>query len=80
MMLSCKQVSELMRLASVRKLTLTEKLSLKVHLLMCAVCRKIDSQMKFLKMVFKQLPEKIEEEDSMSDEAKEKIKQSLQIK
>lgn len=48
-MLSCKQATELMSQAQDRKLGLPEKLSLRLHLMMCIGCRNFDQQMAFLR-------------------------------
>lgn len=48
-MLSCRQATELMSQAQDRKLGLTERMNLGVHLLMCIGCRNFDRQMAFLR-------------------------------
>ena len=47
-MLSCKEASELMSQAQERKLSWTEKLGLKLHLVMCAACSRFARQLEFL--------------------------------
>ncbi len=47
-MLSCKEASELMSQAQERKLTWTEKLSLKLHVAMCDACTRFARQLQFL--------------------------------
>jgi hypothetical protein len=76
-MLSCKQVTELLSKAEVSSLSFFEKISLKMHLMMCKVCKQFSLQMIFLKKVFKLLPGKIQTVEELSPEVKSKIKQEL---
>lgn len=48
-MLNCKQVSHLLSEAQDRKLTLGERLPLRVHLAMCEGCRNYGKQLDFLR-------------------------------
>lgn len=47
-MLSCKEVSKLVSQAQDRSLTLGERLSVRMHLLMCRMCRRYQKQLAFL--------------------------------
>lgn len=49
-MLSCKQVTHLLSEAQDRQLSMTERLPLKMHLLMCQGCRNFNRQMDFLRV------------------------------
>lgn len=48
-MLNCKEVTHLLSEAQDRKLGLSEKLQLEMHLAMCHGCRNFRSQMDFLR-------------------------------
>jgi hypothetical protein len=48
-MLSCKQVTRLLSEGQDRKLTLIERLSLRLHLAMCKGCANFGRQMDFLR-------------------------------
>jgi hypothetical protein len=49
-MLKCKEVTHLLSEAQDRELSVTEKLPLKMHLLMCQGCRNFKQQMSFLRL------------------------------
>ena len=49
-MLKCKEVSHLLSESQDRKLDLSERLQLKVHLAMCRGCRNYKGQMDFLRL------------------------------
>jgi hypothetical protein len=48
-MLSCKEVTHLLSEAQDRKLKLTEKMQLEMHLAMCTGCQNFRQQMNFLR-------------------------------
>jgi hypothetical protein len=48
-MLSCKEASALMSQALDRRLSLRERLSLRLHLAICEGCRRFERQMAFLR-------------------------------
>lgn len=48
-MLKCKEVTHLLSEAQDRELSVSEKLPLKMHLLMCQGCRNFKQQMSFLR-------------------------------
>lgn len=47
-MLSCKEVTHLLSDGQDRKLTMTERINLKIHLTMCKGCSNYRKQMEFL--------------------------------
>ena len=49
-MLSCKEVTHLLSEAQDRKLKLSEKMQLEMHLAMCAGCQNFRQQMNFLRL------------------------------
>ncbi len=48
-MLKCKEVTQLLSEAQDRKLTLSERLQLEMHLAMCGGCKNFKEQMAFLR-------------------------------
>lgn len=50
-MLTCKQTSQLISEGQERKLSLWEKLGLKIHLWMCTNCRRFEQQIHFIRQV-----------------------------
>ncbi len=48
-MLSCKEVTHLLSEAQDRKLSMSEKVNLEMHLAMCKGCKNFKSQMSFLR-------------------------------
>jgi hypothetical protein len=54
-MLSCKDVSRLLSQREDRKLGFSERVALRLHLLICDVCRNISRQMRFLRPAVQRL-------------------------
>lgn len=48
-MLNCKEVTHLLSEAQDRKLSMSEKVNLEMHLAICRGCRNFKSQMRFLR-------------------------------
>lgn len=70
-MITCRQASQLVSKERDVKLTLRERLSLRLHLLMCAMCRRYQQQLGFLARVaarFEQAMERHGEELAGLDE------------
>ncbi|GGB86093.1 hypothetical protein GCM10011352_09970 [Marinobacterium zhoushanense] len=63
MTMACKRATELMSLRIDRELTLAEKSSLKLHLLICRYCRRCEKQMDILHRITARRREKGEEEE-----------------
>ena len=81
-MFSCEQATEIMSASLDGKLSVFQRLSLKIHLLMCKLCSRCWRQMLFLRNAMRKCSERTEEIDFMSDhllseEACERIKNSL---
>ena len=78
-MLSCKQASFLITQSLMRKLTFTERMSLRVHTLICKLCSRFQQQMIHLHATFKQIRQQYEQDASihLPDEARSRIQQSL---
>jgi hypothetical protein len=81
-MYSCKQASELMSLSLDGKLSLYQRVALKMHLFMCKLCSRCWKQMLFVRDAAHKCSERAEELDfmpdhSLSPEACERIKNAL---
>jgi predicted anti-sigma-YlaC factor YlaD len=59
-MMKCKQASELMSQGLDRPLSAGEKISLRLHLLMCSGCRNTRKQFDFLRQAIRRHPHKPE--------------------
>jgi len=77
---SCKEATRLQSAAMDRKLTLPERLGLRLHLLLCQWCRRYGTQLKFLRSAAHQCEEHAGGElpQRLSPEARERIKEKLQ--
>jgi len=58
----CREVSHLVSDAHERELKFSERIRMRVHLLMCGVCRNYVSDLKLLSKVFDGLRRKIDDE------------------
>jgi predicted anti-sigma-YlaC factor YlaD len=81
-MYSCKQATELMSLSLDGKLSLYQRVALKMHLFMCKLCSRCWKQMLFVRDASHQCSERAGEIDfmvdhSLSPEACERIKNAL---
>ena len=76
----CKTVAPLFSYSYDRKLSLIEKLRVRLHLYSCGACFNYVSNLKFMHEVWSQQEENLEHEKihaSLSPEAKERIKEKL---
>ena len=55
-MKSCREVHRLVIEAQDRKLGFAERLSMRVHLILCATCRRFDAQMELLRQAIRRFP------------------------
>jgi predicted anti-sigma-YlaC factor YlaD len=62
-MMMCKEATRLMSLKQDRPLTLKERVSLRVHLMMCDACRHCNDQFTLLHRVGDKVEKEIEEKD-----------------
>lgn len=81
-MRSCKQVSFLVSESQDRKLSLRERLSVKVHLQMCKACQQMARQIKLLRATSRQCKSAEDgksghRQDHLSKEASERIRERL---
>lgn len=62
-MLSCKDATRLMSEAQDRKVSLSERMQLEIHLAICRGCRNFQGQMDFLRQACKRYARKTRELD-----------------
>jgi hypothetical protein len=81
-MLSCREVTRLVSESLDRELSLRQRVSTKMHLMMCRLCSRYNKQLVGLREAFRL--HAMREEDpgiypaSLSSKARERIKQALQ--
>jgi hypothetical protein len=78
-MLTCKHASYLISQSLDRRLTLSERWSLKLHLLMCRYCKRFANQLLQLKLVVRQQIVAVENDESikLSQSVRKKIAQAV---
>ena len=81
-MLSCKEVSHLVSESLDRKLSLWQRIQVRLHLLMCRFCSRFRKQSLFLRDAARHYLSAVEEAETgpstaLSPEARDRIKQSL---
>lgn len=76
---SCKDISELISQAMDRQLPLRKRLSIRLHVSMCGLCRRYEKQLHLLEHGFACYadPEKNATAKSLSPEAKAKLEKAL---
>lgn len=74
--MSCQKASYIIEKREVSKISLREKISLKFHLMICALCRRYESDSKILGRILKSLHKK-ESSTHLSSEDKEALKRKL---
>jgi putative zinc finger protein len=57
MLLSCKETTRLLSQGADRELGVGERVTLRLHLVICNGCRNVGSQFKFLRLAVKRLAE-----------------------
>jgi hypothetical protein len=80
---NCKTVSPLFSFALDRRLSLIERLRVRLHLYTCGACLNYVSNLKFMHEVFRAQEENLENEKihvSLTPEAKERIKETLRAR
>ena len=73
-MLNCKQVSELVSQSLDRRLSLGERLGIRMHLMVCAMCRRYRRQLLFLSRASRRL---LGRDVRLSPEARRRIREKL---
>src|SRR5436190_22132796 len=77
---SCKEATRLQSEAVDRKLSLFERLGLRIHIFLCKWCRRYGGELKFIRSAAGQCEEHVcpDVPEGLSPEARERIKQKLQ--
>ncbi len=78
MSLSCKEVSELVSQSLDRKLSLRERIALRLHLMMCDMCINYRRQILFMHRAVRQMKRREAPTDRLPEEAKERIKKRIE--
>ncbi len=80
-MLSCKDTTELLSRAQDERLSFTERMGVRIHLLMCHLCRGYEKQLRFIRKATESLAQGSSHDDeaatSLSPEARERVKDAL---
>jgi hypothetical protein len=77
-MISCKQATQLVSTGLDQKLSLSQRISLKLHLFICHYCRTYVRHLNFLRRATGRLEQHIEQQGQpLSAKAREKVKQSI---
>ncbi|MFC1504963.1 zf-HC2 domain-containing protein [Thermodesulfobacteriota bacterium] len=80
-MLSCRDVSQLVSESMDRKLSMSQNIEIKMHLFMCKFCSRFRKQVLSIRQVCRDNADLIgegAEQNALCQEAKERIKRSLQ--
>jgi len=77
-MLSCKQTTQLVSNSMDQKLSLAQRIGLKLHLLICHYCRNYTRHLRFISRAAKKFDQHIENQGpTLSVEAQKKLTQAL---
>lgn len=78
-MLTCKQASQLVSISLDRPLSWSERLQLKLHLLLCNACRRFNQQLQMLRAVLRLTRNQIENDSSIQlpADAKTRIEREI---
>lgn len=79
-MLSCKDASRLISQSLDRRLSLGERISLRMHLLMCDVCKRFSYQLGLMRIAVRRMTHQIEEDEQIKlpEEAKSRIARAIE--
>ncbi len=83
-MLSCEETSELLSRAQDERLSFTERMGVRIHLLMCSLCHRYEKQLRFIRKATESLAQDSAHDDeaatSLSPEARERVLGALRQK
>ena len=76
---TCPEVVRILSLGMDKQLSLTMRVKLRVHYLMCSFCERYMKQLKYIRQVSREFPEKIGEvsDAKLPAEAKQRLKEAL---
>jgi predicted anti-sigma-YlaC factor YlaD len=77
-MRTCKEISKLVSESLDRELPLRDRMAMRMHLMMCSLCRTYSHQMRQLRSVLTTVSDvETPTEKTLSEEARRRIKQAL---
>lgn len=78
-MITCKQASQLISQSLDRRLSWQERLSLRLHTIICDACRRFSQQLHTLRVALKRMNENVESDTNITlpSETKARIAQSI---
>ncbi|MFQ5487204.1 MAG: zf-HC2 domain-containing protein [Gammaproteobacteria bacterium] len=76
-MLSCKEVSELVSQSLDRQLSLRERLGVRLHLVVCSMCRRYRKQITFISQATRQLLGRHSPTTALKPGARERIEEAI---
>ena len=76
-MLSCKQATELISAKQDRKLTLSERLGMALHLMICHLCRKYKRQIDFITDAARRLYDATDNDFKLTDSGRRRIQDAI---
>ena len=76
---SCPEVVRILSLGMEKQLSLMMRIKLRIHYLMCSFCERYMKQLKYIRQVSREFPNKIGEisKESLPSNAKDRIKAAL---
>jgi len=76
---TCPEVVRILSLGMDKELSLMMRIKLRIHYLMCSFCERYMKQLKYIRQVSREFPEKIGEisDAKLPTEAKERLKEAL---
>src|SRR5215468_12088383 len=76
---TCPEVLRILSLGMDKELSLIMRLKLRIHYLMCSFCERYMKQLKYIRQVSREFPEKIGDvsDAKLPTEAKERLKEAL---
>src|SRR5204862_6129969 len=76
---TCPEVIRILSLGMDKALSLLTRMKLRIHFLMCSFCQRYMKQLKYMRQVAREFPEKIGDvsDETLSLNAKERIKAAL---
>src|SRR5437870_8450794 len=76
---TCPEVTRILSLGMDKELPLTTRIKLRIHYLMCSFCERYAKQLKYMREVSREFPDKIGEisDATLPAEAKQRLKEAL---
>jgi hypothetical protein len=76
---TCPEVVRILSLGMDKQLSLMMRMKLRIHYLMCSFCERYMKQLKYIRQVSREFPDKIGElsDAKLSNEAKQRLKEAL---